>query len=312
MLGHDASFGYMKAVEVRAARCMLRAFARALAPPLPLPVRARVSRLSSAQLSASANLLEKRVSYVCAGLCFAPEHEFRMMLVNRLQRDLASSNVLEVAIGLSAGAKVLTADMIPAVLPLVTNLLKHDQEIIRKKAVMLLHRFLQLQPDSVQHMGDKFRRTLCDKDPAVMGASLHVFHDLIKVDATGYKDLVSSFVSILKQITEHRLPRDFDYHRIPAPWVQMKLLRILSLLGRADQAASESMYEVLLDVMRRADTGALRPPPPAPRPDRPSRARFASSAFLPPCPPRTRPSSAPAPPQASTSATPSSTSACAR
>jgi len=57
----------------------------------------------------------------------------------------------------------------------------------------------------------------------------------------GYKDLISSFVSILKQITEHRLPRDFDYHRIPAPWIQMKLLRILALLGRADQTASEQM-----------------------------------------------------------------------
>lgn len=214
------------------------------------------------QLSASANLLEKRVSYLAAGLCFSPEHEFRMMLVNRLQRDLQSSNVLEVAIALSGGAKILTADMIPAVLPQVVNLLKHDQEIIRKKAVMLLHRFHQLQPDSVSHLGDKFRRALCDKDPAVMGASLHVFHDMLARAAGGsggelaaYKDLVSSFVSILKQITEHRLPRDFDYHRIPAPWVQMRLLRILALLGRADQAASEQMYEVLLDVMRRADTG---------------------------------------------------------
>jgi hypothetical protein len=38
---------------------------------------------------------------------------------------------------------------------------------------------------------------------------------------------------------EHRLSRDFDYHRIPAPWIQLKLLRILAILGANDQRASE-------------------------------------------------------------------------
>ncbi len=239
-------------------------FARAVPPsspppPIPLPPLTARPFLRSPplppQLSASANLMEKRVSYLCASLCFAPDHAFRMMLVNRIQRDLQSANVLEASIALSAASKILTTDMIPAVLPIITNLLKHDQEIIRKKSVMLIQRFLALQPESVTHMGDKFRRALCDKDPAVMGASLHIFADLCKVDPTPYKDLVSSFVSILKQVTEHRLPRDFDYHRTPAPWIQLRLLRILATLGRADHGASEQMYEVLLDVMRKADTG---------------------------------------------------------
>lgn len=35
----------------------------------------------------------------------------------------------------------------------------------------------------------------------------------------------------------------------------MNLLKVLALLGRGDQAASEGMYEVLVDVMKRADTG---------------------------------------------------------
>lgn len=71
MLGHDASFGYMKSVE----------------------------------LSASANLAEKRVAYLAAALCLAPENDFRMMLVNRLQRDLQSANVLECSIALSASVR---------------------------------------------------------------------------------------------------------------------------------------------------------------------------------------------------------------
>jgi AP-4 complex subunit epsilon-1 len=55
MLGHDASFGYIKAIE----------------------------------LTASQNLAQKKAGYLCSALTLSPEHEFRFMLVNQLQRDLS-------------------------------------------------------------------------------------------------------------------------------------------------------------------------------------------------------------------------------
>ena len=56
---------------------------------------------------------------------------------------------------------------------------------------------------------DKVKRALCDKDPSVMAASLVLLHDLISDSPSDYKDLVPSFVSILKQIIEHRYVYDF-------------------------------------------------------------------------------------------------------
>merc|ERR1719159_1193243 len=42
---------------------------------------------------------------------------------------------------------------------------------------------------------------------------------------------------------------------MPAPWLQVKILSILGVLGASDQKASEQMYEILQEVMRRADSG---------------------------------------------------------
>jgi hypothetical protein len=56
-----------------------------------------------------------------------------------------------------------------------------------------------------------------------MGATLCPLFDLISVDVTSYKDLVVSFVSILKQVAEHRLPKGYDYHLMPAPFIQVSL-----------------------------------------------------------------------------------------
>ena len=197
MLGHDASWGYIRAVE----------------------------------MTADSDVENKRVGYLCSSLCFSPEHEFRFMLVNVMSGDLASPNRLIVCTALTAICKIATKDMIPVLLPKVHELMKHEFPRVRSKAVMAIQRLRQLDPRAVQHLTKSFRSVLCDPDPSVMAASLNIVHDLVRESPTLWKDLTGSFVSILKQVVEHRLPDSFDYHRIPAPWVQMKILRILSILG---------------------------------------------------------------------------------
>eukprot|EP01035_Chromulina_nebulosa_P027233 gene27233-35774_t len=88
MLGQDASFAYIKAVE----------------------------------LCASTSIMQKRAGYLAASLCLSPDHEFRFMLVNQIQRDMKSSNFLEVCAALSAVCKIVTEDMIPAVIGDVVKL----------------------------------------------------------------------------------------------------------------------------------------------------------------------------------------------
>ena len=100
---------------------------------------------------------------------------------------------------LIAVTKLVNTETLPALLEPVTALLDHPGENVRKKACCALHRFYQVDASCTADIADKLRRVLCDKDPAVMGASLHLLHEMIAAQPTSMKDLVPSFVSILKQ-----------------------------------------------------------------------------------------------------------------
>ncbi|CAN6447754.1 unnamed protein product [Victoria cruziana] len=220
MLGHDASFGYIHAVK----------------------------------MTHDDSLLHKRTGYLAVTLFLNEDHDLIILIVNTIQKDLKSDNYLVVCAALTAVCKLINEETIPAVLPQVVELLGHPKEAVRKKAVMALHRFYQRAPSTVFHLISNFRKRLCDNDPGVMGASLCPLFDLILSDVNSYKDLVVSFVSILKQVAERRLPKNYDYHQMPAPFIQIRLLKILALLGSGDKRASETMYAVLGDIFRKCET----------------------------------------------------------
>ena len=71
------------------------------------------------------------------------------MLVNQMQRDLISSNLLESGGALLAVTSLITSDLVGTVSPQVIGLLEHSAETVRKKAIIALHRLHQLSPDIV-------------------------------------------------------------------------------------------------------------------------------------------------------------------
>ncbi|XP_049668826.1 AP-4 complex subunit epsilon-1 isoform X1 [Accipiter gentilis] len=219
MLGYESSFGYIHAIK----------------------------------LAQQGNLLEKRVGYLAVSLFLHENHELLLLLVNTVVKDLQSTNLVEVCMALTIVSQIFPREMIPAVLPLIEDKLQHSKEIIRRKAVQALYKFYLIAPNQVQHIHDKFRKALCDRDAGVMAASLHIYLQMIKESSSGYKDLTGSFVTILKQVVGGKLPIDFNYHSVPAPWLQIQLLRILGLLGKDDPRTSELMYDVLDESLRRAE-----------------------------------------------------------
>jgi AP-4 complex subunit epsilon-1 len=82
MLGQDASFAYIKAVELCASTNLLQKKAGYLAgKAIDITCSQKLVYL----------ILIKQFLFWCDGiasLCLSPEHEFRFMLVNQIQRDM--------------------------------------------------------------------------------------------------------------------------------------------------------------------------------------------------------------------------------
>ena len=211
------------------------------------------SHLFAVNLTQDKNILNKRVGYLACSLLLNENSEFLILLVASLQKDLQSSNWVEVCMALTTVIKFADPTIMQAVTEPVMKLLDNKNEQIRKKAVMCLYKFYQVSPQTVPECEEKMRKLICDYDPSVMAATLPYFKERISQNPENYKNLVTPLVSILKQVIEHKLPREFDYHRFPGPWIQVIILEILSMLGRDDQSSSENMYEILGQCLRRAD-----------------------------------------------------------
>lgn len=118
---------------------------------------------------------------------------------------------------------------------------------------MVLQRIHQINPSLILDYNEKLKRGLCDKEPSVIGVSVNLYYEQVKINPQLYKDSTSTFVLLLKQIIEHKFPREFEYHRMPAPWIQIRILQILALLGANDLKTSEQVYEILGQTLRKSD-----------------------------------------------------------
>jgi len=219
MLGHDASFSHLHAVN----------------------------------LTQDKNILNKRVGYLACSLLLNDSSEFLILLVSSIQKDLQSNNWVEVCMALSTVARFANPLIIQAVSEPVIKLLDNKDNKIRKKAVMCLYKFYQVDKNSVPDCESKMKKMLCDYEPSVMAATLPFYKEMALTNPEKIKELVGPFTAILKQVIENRLPKEFNYHRFPGPWIQNSILEILCLLGKDDQHSSEMMYEVIGQCLRNAD-----------------------------------------------------------
>lgn len=201
----------------------------------------------------SKNLNVKRAGYLACWLLLGEDNDLKIMIVATLQRDLASESAYEVLIALNSLNKLMNHTNINNFVDAVTKHLTHSNPLIRKKAFCLLQKMIKINPKAIVNWETKLREGLGDKEPSVMGVCLNLYYQDLLESPEKHKDILKILVTIMNLILDVKLPRDYDFQRIPAPWIQIRILQIFGIICQNDKKSSDEVYNVVEKTLRRSD-----------------------------------------------------------
>lgn len=206
------------------------------------------------KLIASPNFPEKRIGYLALMLLLDERTEVLTLVTNSLKNDLEHENQFVVGLSLTSVGNLATADMART---LCNDVAKHlgSNPYIRKKAALAMIRILKRVPDLAEDYVDRVVGLLKDRSHGVLITAVQLMADMMSPTVKGrFARVVPSLVKMLRNLLNLGYSPEHDIAGIADPFLQVKLLRLLQMLGHKNDEASEAMNDVLAQVATNTET----------------------------------------------------------
>ncbi|WEW55265.1 clathrin associated protein complex large subunit [Emydomyces testavorans] len=170
--------------------------------------------------------------------------------------DLNHSNQYVVGLALCTLGNIASIEMSRDLFPEIESLVSTSNPYIRRKAALCAMRICRKVPDLQEHFIEKAKVLLSDRNHGVLLCGLTLAIDFCEQDeAEGGQEIIDQFrplapalVRTLKGLTTSGYTPEHDVYGITDPFLQIKILRLLRVLGRGDAATSELINDILAQV----------------------------------------------------------------
>ncbi|KAA8529548.1 hypothetical protein F0562_033653 [Nyssa sinensis] len=210
------------------------------------------------KLIASAGFPEKRIGYLGLMLLLDERQEVLMLVTNSLKQDLNHSNQYIVGLALCALGNICSAEMARDLAPEVERLLQFRDPNIRKKAALCCVRIIKKVPDLAENFINPAAALLKEKHHGVLLTGVQLCTDLCKVSAEALeyfrKKCTEGLVKVLKDVVNSPYAPEYDISGIADPFLHIRLLRLLHVLGQGDADASDCMNDILAQVATKTES----------------------------------------------------------
>ncbi|CAO1619637.1 unnamed protein product [Sympodiomycopsis kandeliae] len=211
---------------------------------------AHFGQIECLKLVATPRFTDKRLGYLGVMLLLDENTSVLMLVTNGLKNDMNHSNMYVVGLALATFGNIASEEMARDLSNEVERLMGSSNTYIRRKAAICAMRIVKKVPDLLENFSGKAKALLNDKNHGVLLCAVTLAIEVCKDEEArqDFKSTVPLLVRLLKSLVTTGYSPEHDVSGITDPFLQVKILRLLRILGKGDAAASEAMNDILAQV----------------------------------------------------------------
>ncbi|KAF9904997.1 clathrin associated protein complex large subunit [Lobosporangium transversale] len=212
---------------------------------------AHFGQIECLKLAASPLFSDKRLGYLGTMLLLDENQEVLTLLTNSLKNDLNHSNMYIVGLALCTLGNIGSAEMSRDLCSEVEKLLGSSNMYIRKKAALCAIRIIRKVPDLQENFIQRASSLLNDRNHGVLLSGITLITEMCLASQETllhFRKAVPVLVRHLKSLVSAGFSAEHDVTGVTDPFLQIKILRLLRILGKDDVESSEAMNDILAQV----------------------------------------------------------------
>ncbi|SPC63635.1 probable golgi adaptor HA1/AP1 adaptin gamma subunit [Ustilago sp. UG-2017b] len=212
---------------------------------------AHFGQIECLKLVATPRFTDKRLGYLGIMLLLDENTEVLTLVTNGLKNDMEHSNMYVCGLALCTFANIASEEMSRDLCNEIEKLMGSSNTYIRRKAAICAMRIVRKVPDLIDHFVDRTKKLLSDKNHGVLLCAVTLAIEICRQDAEAlqdYRRAVPLLVQHLKSFVTTGYSPEHDVSGITDPFLQVKILRLLRILGKENAQASETMNDILAQV----------------------------------------------------------------
>lgn len=218
---------------------------------------AHFGQMECVRMIASSRYSEKRVGYLGAMMLLDEKQDASLLITNSIKNDLSNSNQYVQSLALCTLACMGSAEMCRDLAPEIDRLLRASNSYIKKKAALCAVHIVRKVDDLGELFSPAARSLLSEKNHGVLHGAVVLITELCERSPETlerFRKTVPDLVQIMKGLVISGYSPEHDVAGISDPFLQVRILRLLRILGRNNESASDAMNDLLAQVATNTDS----------------------------------------------------------